>query len=323
MTSKDEPSVDVVLSCYNEGSYIGQAIRSILNQTQRDRLGRIVVADDGSGPDTTDVLKDIETWDPKVSVLYGRGGAGPAAQRNLAIASTDAPYVAILDGDDYWTETKLEQQLPLLDADLGLGLIYSDYYAFPADNPGVARRAGATNITGTANQSHAYFLCDPPILPSTVTLRRSIIDRVGGFDPAIRMFEETDLWFRMAQICRFGFVDAPLLYKRYHPESLTGGRRDLMPEHTFVAMKAVSHDPTLLPFLPHRLSERARKLGGHRFLQGDIKEAARLLHLAVQLQPFNIRAWPAWAAAALVPNLSYRLIGAKLRRRRRALGIEK
>ena len=168
--------------------------------------------------------------------------------------------------------------------------------------------------------SHAYFLNDPPIIPSTTVIRRSDFEKAGWFDATIRLFEDTDMWLRLAQICRFGCVDVPLIYKRYHVRSLTGRQRDLMPDHAYIAMKAVSYDLSLLPLLPRRLSERARKLGNHRFLQGDAEEAARLLRLAIQLQPFNLRAWSSWAVAALVPNLSYRLLSGRVRRRRRRSG---
>lgn len=322
MTEPSAPDVDVVLTCYNDGQYINQAVRSILNQTVAARIGRIVLADDGSGKETISVLKQIEADEPDVSVIFGPGGAGPAEQRNRAIAATAAPFVAILDADDYWAPRKLEYQLPILQADPAIGLVYSDYFAFPSENADAARRAGAADLADAEDQTRAFFLCDPPILPSTVVLRRAAFDRAGGFDPTIRMFEETDLWLRLSRICRFGFAAEPLVYKRYHAESLTGSQQDKMSDHAFIALKAVAYDPELLGLVPRRLSERARKLGNHRFLQGDAAEAARLLRLAMKLDPLNIRVVPYWAAAALAPRLSYRLLGRALRRRRLAMGAE-
>jgi glycosyltransferase involved in cell wall biosynthesis len=322
MTQSLHGAVDVILTCYEEGDYIGQAIRSILNQTWSNRVGRIVISDDGSSADTVAALKEIEGWDPRILVLYGPGGIGLPGQRNLALRESTSEYFAILDGDDYWVPEKLEHQLPLLDADHRIGLVYSDYFAFPGGRPEAARRAGVINLSGAKNLSHSYFLNDPPIVPSTTVIRRSVFEKAGRFDASIRLFEDTDMWLRLAQISRFGCVEVPLLYKRYHVQSMTGGQRDLMPDHTYIAMKAVSYDPSLLPLLPRRLSERARKLGNHRFLQGDAKEAARLLRLAIRLQPLNMRAWSSWVMAALVPNLSYRLLKNMLRRRRQALGIE-
>lgn len=70
----------VIITCYNEGAYIGAAVRSVLDQTRAEAIDQIVIVDDGSAPETLAVLKDIETWDKRIDVAYGPGGGGPAAQ---------------------------------------------------------------------------------------------------------------------------------------------------------------------------------------------------------------------------------------------------
>ncbi len=110
-----EGSVAVILTCYEEGRCIGDAVRSVLNQTRADAIAQIVIADDGSAGETLDVLQHIERWDARIQVLYGpSAGQACPAQRNLAIACTSAPLIAILDGDDWWCADKLEQQLPVM-----------------------------------------------------------------------------------------------------------------------------------------------------------------------------------------------------------------
>ncbi len=114
---------------------------------------------------------------------------------------------------------------------------------------------------------------DPPIIPSTTLLRRSAFTACGGFDANVRVFEDTDFYLRLSGIAGLRFVDEPALYKRSRGNSITGGRRDLMAHHAFVALKAASEDPRLLRWVPHRLAERARKLGNVRFVLGDEIEA--------------------------------------------------
>jgi glycosyltransferase involved in cell wall biosynthesis len=318
----DTSAIDVILTCYNEGAYIGAAVRSVLDQTRADLIARIVIADDGSAPDTVAVLRDIEGWDPRITVLYGPGGAGLPAQRNLALGHCSAPFFAILDGDDLWTPEKLAVQLPLLEADARVGLVYGDFFSFPDEDLSSARRAGVLDITGAGDLTRAYFLNDPPIIPSTALIRRAPFDACGGFDAAIRVFEDTDLYVRLSRVCRFALVNQPLLYKRYRGTSITGGRKDLMAHHALVALKAAAEEPRLLSLVPKRLAERARKLGNHRFLLGDSAGAATLLRFAVRLDALNLRAWSSLAIAALVPGLTYRLLGDRLKARRAALGIQ-
>ncbi|HEY3697184.1 glycosyltransferase family 2 protein [Phenylobacterium sp.] len=320
MTANREPRLAVIMTCYNEGAFIGAAVRSVLRQTCGEAVDQIVIADDGSLPDTIAALKDIETWDSRIRVIYGPGGAGLPAQRNRAIAQTTAPFFAILDGDDLWTEDKVERQLPVMLSSDAIGLVYSDYFAFSDDDLSGARRAGVIDLAKFRDQTLGYFLNDPPIIPSTTLIRRSVFDACGGFDQTIRVFEDTDFYLRASRFGAFRLVDSPLLYKRFRPTSITGGRKDLLGHHALVAFKAAAEDPRLLRLVPRRLSERARKLGAHSFLLGDTDGAVRLLRLAVQLAPFNLRTWAFLIAAAFFGKTSDRLIARFLEARRAALG---
>ncbi|RYU57571.1 glycosyltransferase family 2 protein [Methylolobus aquaticus] len=314
--------VSVVMTCYNEGPYIGAAVRSVLDQSAAHRIAKIVIADDGSGQETLSVLRDIQNCDPRISVIFGEGGVGPAEQRNRAIAQTTTPLIAILDGDDIWSREKLELQLPLFESDGPTGLSYTGYFSFPNDDLTAARRATVVDLTRSKDLVAAYFLNDPPILPSTVIMRRSVFDICGGFDPSLRVFEETDLYLRMARYCRFSLLDEPLLYKRNRGTSITGGRKDLMAHHALVAFKAASEEPRLMPLVPIRLAERARKLANHRLLLGDRAGAQGLSRLAVRLDPFSYRAWLARLASSLLAGPLLSLASREFGERRRALGAD-
>lgn len=313
-------SVAVILTCYNEGSYIGAAVRSVLEQMRADLIDSIVIADDGSNMETLAVLKEIEQWDPRIRVLYGKGGAGLPAQRNLAVRATTAPFFAILDGDDIWTPQKLELQLPALLASPQIGLVYSEYSLFAQDRFDSARPGGVRDITAHPDLTRTYFLHDPPIIPSTTLIRRSAFDACGGFDAAIRVFEDTDFYVRLSRISRFAFVDAPLLLKRSRGTSITGGRKDLMAYHAFVALKAAAEEPRLLALVPRRLAERARKLGNVRFMLGDVQGARELLRLAVRFDAFNMRAWVSLLASSTLGRPLTRLLASEIESRRAAMG---
>jgi glycosyltransferase involved in cell wall biosynthesis len=314
------PKVAAILTCYNEGAYIGAAVRSVLQQTRSDLLESVVIADDGSNPETIAVLNGIELWDRRIRILYGAGGAGLPAQRNLASRATEAPVLAILDGDDLWTPNKLELQIAALD-DASAGLVYSGYFMFAGDNVKAAIRAPVRDISNDSDQTRAYFMNDPPIIPSTTLIRRSTFEACGGFDPTVRVFEDTEFYLRLSRICRFAYVDEPLLYKRSSSTSMTGSRKDLMAHHAFVAFKAASEDPRLLPLVPMRLAERARKLGNHYLVLGEVEQARALLRLATRIDARNLRAWLSLAATSGLAWPARRLVAARMRSRRAALGV--
>jgi glycosyltransferase involved in cell wall biosynthesis len=312
--------IAVIMTCYNEGAYIGASVRSVLGQTRADAIEQIIIADDGSAADTIAVLRDIESWDGRIQVIYGSGGGGPS-QRNRAAAATSSPFLAILDGDDLWRQDKLERQLAKIASDPRIGLVYSDFFVFAGNDMATARRAGVLDIGAAQDLTCRYFLADPPIIPSTTLIRRTAFEACGGFDTSVKVFEDTDFFLRLSRICQFSLVDEPLLYKRHHGASITGRRRDLMAHHAFVALKAAADDPNLLPLVPKRLAERARKLGNQYFLVGDRESAVQLLAFSARLDPFNRRTWSSLLAAKLFPTLAMRLLGAEGRRRRAALGV--
>jgi len=320
VTLVPERPVAVIITCYNEGAYIGAAVQSVLDQSRADLIDCIVIADDGSGPDTIAVLKTIECRDPRIRVIYGAGRAGISAQRNLAIRSTHAPILAILDGDDLWRRDKLKRQLPAL-SDPTIGLVYAGYFTFTAEIRN-AHRAVVRDITSEPDLPRAFFLNDPPIIPSAALIRRSAFEACGGYDSSIPVFEDSDLHFRLARVCRFAFVDAPLLYKRNHAGSITGGRRkDLMAYHALVALKAAADDARILALVPRRLAERARKLGNHYFLMDDPARARPLLRFATQLDPRNLRAWGSLIVAVCFPRAVHLVMASRWRARRAALGV--
>lgn len=279
--------VGVVITCFNEGAYIGQCVDSVLDQSRPGLVDRIIISDDGSDQETINVLKRLERRDPRITVLYGPGGQRQAAQRNTAVATLDTEYVAILDGDDVWTSDKMEMQCSYLDRHPGVGLVYCDFYTFADTALETARRTGVTDLSNAKDQALEYFLHDPPMVPSSLLIRRETYNRAGGMDPTVACFEDTDFYLRMSQVTRFGLVDAPLVYKRVRSSGITGGRDDLIAYHAFVALKAAATNHTLLPLVPRRLAERARKLANHRLLLGDIEGAKLFSAYALRLRPID------------------------------------
>lgn len=299
--------VAVVITCFNEGPFIGAAVQSVLAQTVAQQIGEIIIADDGSDNDTLRVLRDIESWDDRVKVLYGPGGARQAAQRNLAVKSTEMPFVAFLDGDDLWQPEKLSAQLEACQDDPAIGLVYTGFSNFSDTNAENVRPAKLIDITDARDLAMEYFLNDPPILPSTVLMRRNVYVDSGGMDPTIHCFEETEFYLRIAPHTRFACLASSLVLKRNRASSITGGRADLLAFHAFVALKAAAANPGLMGSVPARLAERARKLANQHFLNGDRVQARLVSTFAVRMAPYKPSVWISWILAR-VPASGARLL---------------
>lgn len=101
------PLVSVVTPAYNAAANIASAIDSVLRQ-QVDL--EVIVINDCS-PDNLDDVMARYADDPRVVYVKNAHNLGAAESRNKAVRMARGEYVAFLDADDYWTDSKLQKQL--------------------------------------------------------------------------------------------------------------------------------------------------------------------------------------------------------------------
>ena len=116
------PRVSVIMPVFDAGPFVTEALDSVAAQTYRDF--EVVIVDDGSTESRTLAALDRVRSRPGVTVLRTENH-GPAAARNLAIERARGSYVLPLDADDYLAPAFLARTVPVLDADPGVGVVYT------------------------------------------------------------------------------------------------------------------------------------------------------------------------------------------------------
>ena len=91
-------TVDVIIAARNRSDTIERAILSALTEPQ---VRYVIVVDDGSTDDTSARARQCNANSGRVIVERLRSNLGPSAARNVALRISTAPWVTILDGDDY------------------------------------------------------------------------------------------------------------------------------------------------------------------------------------------------------------------------------
>ena len=99
-------SISVVIPLYNKQKAVVHTVQSVLNQTVSDF--ELIVVDDGSTDNSLAVVKAIK--DERVRFIHKENG-GVSSARNVGIKVAKGQYVALLDGDDYWDSTFLEEHV--------------------------------------------------------------------------------------------------------------------------------------------------------------------------------------------------------------------
>jgi succinoglycan biosynthesis protein ExoU len=109
MTVLGHPGVvTVIIAARNARRTIARAVASALAEAM---VGEVVVVDDGSTDDTAAVARSADDGSGRLQVLHLPRNLGPAAARNRAIRASTAPYVTVLDADDYWLPGRLQPML--------------------------------------------------------------------------------------------------------------------------------------------------------------------------------------------------------------------
>ena len=184
------PRVSVIIPCFNAGSYLEEAIQSILDQTYSSF--EILIVNDGSTDNTPDVVARFN--DQRIRYFYQQN-KGLSAARNAGILVSDGEYIAFLDADDWFVPSKLEVQTRFLDMYADVGCVASGWV--DTDERGDALRI-VEPWHWKPDMGLAECVLGVPLVPHCVLVRRVWLEAVGLFDEGLRYREDWDLWLKLA-----------------------------------------------------------------------------------------------------------------------------
>jgi glycosyltransferase involved in cell wall biosynthesis len=204
----------------------------------------------------------IAPWRHRIR-QFRQQNAGAGAARNLAVANAVGQFVAFIDADDGWTPEFLERQVRLLEMRQDLDMVWSNGLI-----RGNTLLAGRTYFETTASSAPPSFqsllLQTCTVLTSSVVVRRSALEAVGGFDRRLRRGQDFDLWLRLAHRgIGMAARPEPLVWRRVHEHNLSGD-----------AITEIRRAITVLEGIPRKLLLNTNELGVVQ---------QRLTHLSAQL----------------------------------------
>jgi glycosyltransferase involved in cell wall biosynthesis len=109
--------VDIPMCVYNHEPFIAQAIEGVLMQNVNFKF-RIIIGEDCSTDNSRDVIrKYLDGNEDKIEVIFHQKNVGAQENSRILLSKCTAKYIALLDGDDYWTDpNKLQKQIDFLEA---------------------------------------------------------------------------------------------------------------------------------------------------------------------------------------------------------------
>ncbi|MGL5080988.1 MAG: glycosyltransferase family 2 protein [Microcoleaceae cyanobacterium] len=235
---REIPWVSVCIPTYNGELLIQEALSSVMTQTY-PRI-ELLISDDESTDKTLEIVQSFLEKSAVKFSIFPHQHYGLAENCNFVASQSQGQYIKFLFQDDLLMPTCIEEMVFLAEQDREIGLVFSDrdiFFSTGAEtNPDLniiyqdfrnICRAW-TNLKTV--QSGQELLADPNLLrhpinkigePSTVLLRRSVLEQVGGFDPGLNQLVDLDLWLRILNCAKVGFIDKTLSCFRLHLQQKT------------------------------------------------------------------------------------------------------
>ncbi|GAB4178250.1 MAG: hypothetical protein Fur0039_21980 [Rhodocyclaceae bacterium] len=204
------PLVSVIMPCHNAAPYVAEAVASVFAQTHRPV--QLIVADDGSTDGSGGIVEELARQHVSNMILIHTDHIGPYPARNAALRRATGEFISFLDADDWWDATALEKLHAAMAAS-GADIAYCGWqnvgeqvHAEPYVPPEYEKADPVERFLSS---------CPWPIHGALV--RRSLLDRLGGFSERRYASMDYDFWLRAIGLTR-RIVRVPevLAFYRWH-----------------------------------------------------------------------------------------------------------
>ncbi len=284
-------SISVIIPTYNYARFLGEAIDSVLAQTLPPL--EIIVVDDGSTDDTTELLA---AYGDRIRVLRQKNqGVGMA--RNAGIAAARGDYLAFLDSDDAWYPCKLELQMQRFAEQPELGLVHCGAETIDSQGRTLAMTTGGME----GHVAEAMLRLDREVIMpqgSSIVVPKGVAEEIGGYDVRLPPSEDWDFCYRIAARYPIGYVREVLVRYRLHGSGIhTNIAR--MERAMLLALEKAFSDPGVQPLRKASYGRLHRILAGCYFENRELGPFTHHVVESLRYDPRNLGYFAAWPLRVL------------------------
>lgn len=206
-----QPQISIIITCYNLGNYLEEAIASIKDYSLSDDYEIILVNDGSTAESTIQILERIEEQDKAIFVL-NQPNMGLAKARNNGIKLAKGKYIIPLDADNKLHPEFIKETIAVLDTNKDVDVVHGDAQLF--ENKNSIWKGKPFDIAEMVMNNY---------IDACAGFRKSIWEELGGYDENMPVmgFEDWDLWLRMAvRGCQFQYVETIFFDYRVRDNSM-------------------------------------------------------------------------------------------------------
>ncbi len=232
--------VSVIIPVYNAEKFVERAILSAVNQAE---VKEVIVVDDGFKDGALEICQQLAAQHSKIKLLRHKHGKnmGAGASRNLGILNARCDYIAFLDADDYFLPNRFVNTQSTF---LSRPIVDVVYEPVGIEFLSPEARENFIKIKLRATQENADHFLSYPLNPlegkalfhatvrggnqapctDGITVKKTIIAKVGLFNAALRLHQDSEYWMRLSYTGYFsstGIHDKAVAVRAMHDENRT------------------------------------------------------------------------------------------------------
>ncbi|MCA8157139.1 glycosyltransferase [Burkholderia contaminans] len=215
------PRVSIIVTSYNYARFIGETIRSVIDQTLDS--WELIIVDDCSTDDSWNVIQAYQ--DPRIHAVRFDKNRGACAAYNTALSLASGEFIASLDSDDVFAANKLAVQVDFLDQHPEVDICGT--YLEEIDDAGNTVPSENCLYAPWFNKeldlnSPDCWIWENHLCHSGVLMRKSLHDRVGSFREELTYSPDWNFWLRaLAEGATFHVMPQELVRYRSHGSNIT------------------------------------------------------------------------------------------------------
>lgn len=272
MTTVNTPLVSVLISAYKHERYVEDCVRSVLAQTYSNI--ELIVIDDGSPDGTASVLEKLHREaeaSGKPFLFIAKQNSGLSDTLNQALAMATGKYICQFGSDDIMLPDKTAKQVAFMEANPDVAVCGGNAQNIDSDGAVITKRQKSPPQREITFE-HLFANTGPGIVASTCMIRKAVLDKEGGWNPAIPL-EDMYMWFKLTSrgYRMVGLGEILMQYRKHASNSYKNVR------YMYESMKKTIADYQAHPLYPGVLLTLQRSSFLTAAKQGDKTLAREIL----------------------------------------------
>jgi glycosyltransferase involved in cell wall biosynthesis len=246
-----------MIPTYNCAGFLRETLRSVLAQDPGPEAMQIEVVDDASRDDPAAVVEELGGG--RVGFFRQPTNKGQIANLAACVERSRGEIVHLLHGDDLVLPGFYESLDRGFASNPEVGAAFCRWKTVHGEGRDLAIAEAEQESAGVLSDALGLLASEQRIVTPAIAVRRSVWERLGGFDSRLRCAEDWEMWVRIAAHYPIWYEPALLAAYRRHDESNTGRNTRNAEELRYTKMAIDLFEPLLPRDRAHDIVSRARR----------------------------------------------------------------